>query len=410
MKQSFIRQGTCVVCTNMTCSMPQKVGVTRAERYVMNTKANEPLLNVDDRKISASFCCRNPISFYSGLCALCVGVCIGIAITAAIVATGGAAAVAAAALLATKAALVFTGAVVVGSALAYTVDHDCDETLACEWSLPHNGVMIEGRPALLNQSYMNCTRGGRIEIVLNEKTAIKAAAYISSCNTNALWWQMGSQAVQGVFIGMATAATGSVGLIEMGISVATYCFSEYDNDMGKTATAAGIAYGASEDVSSSINASTSAKEAKASADAANKATSASKETMTAHQNMVKSVQKTAAKPGREQAAARQTQSKAQKAYNIEKSRYGNLKNKSTQATKNHQRAVWTRNAAYRALLNGLALNISTAILNYLIDDYSNVQEAKYILYADKNAVTANASDQDNGTINESFMGIVANAT
>ena len=86
-----------------------------------------------------------------------------------------------------------------------------------------------------------------------------------------------------------------------------------------------------------------------------------------------------------------------------------MKNKSTQATKNHQRAVWTRNAAYRALLNGLALNISTAILNYLIDDYSNVQEAKSILYADKNAVTANASDQDNGTINESFMGIVANA-
>ena len=313
-------------------------------------------------------------------------------------------------MLATKAALVFTGVVVVGSGLAYAVDHDCDETLACEWSFPHKGVMIEGRPALLNQSYMACTRGGRIEIILNEKTAIKAAAYISSCNTNALWWQMGSQAVQGVFIGMATAATGSVGLIEMGISVATYCFSEYDNDMGKTATAAGIAYGASEDVASSINASTSAKEAKASADAANKATSASKETMTAHQNTVKSVQKTAAKPGREQAAARQTQSKAQKAYNIEKSRYGNLKNKSTQATKNHQRAVWTRNAAYRALLNGLALNISTAILNYLIDDYSNVQEAKYIGMAKDNADETNGSDQDNEITNESFMGIVANAT
>ena len=410
MKQSFIRQGTCVVCTNMTCSMPLKVGVTRAERYVMNTKANEPLLNVDDRKISASFCCRSPKSFYGGLCALCVGVCIGIAITAAVVFTGGAAAVAAAAFAAAKAALIFTGGVVVGSALAYAVDHDCDETLTCKWNFPHEGVMIEGRPALLNQSCMKCTRGGRIEIILNEKTAIKAAAYISSCNTNALWWQMGSQAVEGVFIGMATAATGSVGLIEMGISVATYCFSEYDNDMGKTATAAGIAYGASEDVSSSINASTSAKEAKASADAANKATSASKETMTAHQNTVKSVQKTAAKPGREQAAARQTQSKAQKAYNIEKSRYGNLKNKSTQATKNHQRAVWTRNAAYRALLNGLALNISTAILNYLIDDYSNVQEAKYIDMGKNNADETNRSDQDNETTNESFMGIVANAT
>jgi len=56
------------------------------------------------------------------------------------------------------------------------------------------------------------------------------------------------------------------------------------------------------------------------------------------------------------------------------------------------------------------LNITTAILNYLIDGYSNIQEEKNILYADKKAVTANASDQNNETTNESFMGIVANAT
>ena len=59
--------------------------------------------------------------------------------------------------------------------------------------LSHKGVMVEGRPALLRQSYMDCCRGGRIVIIFNEKTAIKAAAYISSCNTNALWWQMGNQ-------------------------------------------------------------------------------------------------------------------------------------------------------------------------------------------------------------------------
>ena len=45
--------------------------------------------------------------------------------------------------------------------------------------------MVEGRPALLRQSYMDCPYGGRIVIILNEKTAIKAAAYIFSCNTNA---------------------------------------------------------------------------------------------------------------------------------------------------------------------------------------------------------------------------------
>ena len=60
--------------------------------------------------------------------------------------------------------------------------------------LSHKGVMVEGRPALLRHPYMDCCRGGRIVIILNEKTAIKAAAYISSCNTNALWRQMGNQA------------------------------------------------------------------------------------------------------------------------------------------------------------------------------------------------------------------------
>ena len=40
----------------------------------------------------------------------------------------------------------------------------------------------------------------------------------------------------------------------------------------------------------------------------------------------------------------------------------------------------------------------------------DVQEAKYIKDAKKKMVTANASDQNNETTNESFMGIVANAT
>ena len=80
-------------------------------------------------------------------------------------------------------------------------------------------VKIEGRPDLLNKSRMICTRQGVIEIILNEQTAIKAAEYISSCNNKAFWWQVGSQALQGVFTGMAAGATGPVRLIEMGINV-----------------------------------------------------------------------------------------------------------------------------------------------------------------------------------------------
>ena len=58
--------------------------------------------------------------------------------------------------------------------------------------LSHKDLMVEGRPALLRHPYMDCCRGGRIVIIFNEKTAIKAAAYISSCNTNAHWRQMGN--------------------------------------------------------------------------------------------------------------------------------------------------------------------------------------------------------------------------
>ena len=56
------------------------------------------------------------------------------------------------------------------------------------------------------------------------------------------------------------------------------------------------------------------------------------------------------------------------------------------------------------------MNITTAIFNNWIDDCSDAQEAKYIEDAENKAITANASDQNNETTNESFMGIVANAT
>lgn len=40
----------------------------------------------------------------------------------------------------------------------------------------------------------------------------------------------------------------------------------------------------------------------------------------------------------------------------------------------------------------------------------DVQEAKYIKDAKNKVITANTTDQNNETANESFMGIVANAT
>lgn len=60
---------------------------------------------------------------------------------------------AAATWLATKAALVFTAGIVVGSCLTYAVDHDCDETLTYKWLGFYKNVMIENRPALIGIRY-----------------------------------------------------------------------------------------------------------------------------------------------------------------------------------------------------------------------------------------------------------------
>ena len=96
-------------------------------------------------------------------------------------------------------------------------------------------------------------------------------------------------------------------------------------------------------------------------------------------------------------------------YGVEHDAVGNVRS-TTQAAENHQRAVSNRNVAFKTLFSGLALNITTAIFNNWIDGCSDVQEKKYIKDAKKKLVTANTTDQNNETTNESFMGIVANAT
>lgn len=409
MGQSFIRQGTCVVCTNMTCGKPQKIGVTRGERYVMNTSSEEPLLNMDDRKISASFGCRSPQSFFAGLCALCVGICIGVAIAAAVIATGGAAAVVvAAAVCAAKAAVVFTAGVIVGSCIAYAVNHDCDETLACQWERVHLQVNLEGRPALLNSSQMRCTRKGVIDIILDEPTAIKAAEYISACNDKAFWQHVGSQGIQGVFSGLTAGVTGPVGIVEMSIETGIYCISEYDDALGQQATAANIAYGAKDDLLGGMTATDAARDTKAAADAADTAVRSSEVAMDGYKDAVKTAGKTAGLPGRGQAAARRTQSQAQRALNMEKARHANLERQAGQAGKTHQAASMARNAAWKKFLGGLGLNIVAAILNDKINSYSNDMEKKNIKAATTHAKITNESDESNTQANDAFIGIVAN--
>ena len=96
-------------------------------------------------------------------------------------------------------------------------------------------------------------------------------------------------------------------------------------------------------------------------------------------------------------------------YGVRHDAAGNVRT-TTQVAENHQRSVWARNAAYRALLNGLALNITTAIFNNWIDGCSDAQETKYIDMAAKGANEIEILDQSNESANSTFMGIVANIT
>ena len=132
--------------------------------------------------------------------------------------------------------------------------------------------------------------------------------------------------------------------------------------------------------------------------------------MDGYQNTVKTAGKTASKPGRGQTAAQLEQSKAQKAFNIEQGKHGTLEKRVSQAAKTHENSVSARNAAFKKLANGLALNFATAMLNSQIDGYSDSQETHNIDAASKRVIAENDSDQNDEDLNKNFMGIVANQT
>lgn len=213
MGQSYIRHGTNVVCTNMTCYTPRELWRVDKDGYVINSASKKPLLNIDDKKISKTFVCKMPIKKWGGLIAFLAGVVVGALIVGAVVATGGAA--------------LMVAAIVIGvGALAYAgykgvkgVAHDCDNTLESLWNSPHPKVFIEKKKALLNRSKMLCTTGGTINIIVNPEQAKKAALYISGMNTAEIYVQLKSKLLQGVISGL----TGGANPFSLSLSVGFYC-------------------------------------------------------------------------------------------------------------------------------------------------------------------------------------------
>ncbi len=213
MAQSFVPEDTNVVCTMMTVPSPQQVKITQASNVLFKSK-EKPLLTAWDNKISCSFACKSPASFWGGLQALAAGIAIG----AAVVLTGGA-------------ALVVVGvacavSVAAGCTALYKMAHDCDATLNIKWEKPHDKVKFNSEKALLNRSILQCPKGGgTLTIIMSPAIAKEAAEYICSNNTKEVFAKMGSQFAIGFITsftgGMTTVATAVSGLVTVGMYFAS---------------------------------------------------------------------------------------------------------------------------------------------------------------------------------------------
>lgn len=223
MAQSFIVQGACTICTEMTGGEPMKIGLSRSTLKVIHTKESAPLLNIDDRKLNDQFECKIAAKFWGGLQVLTAVLAIG-ALAIATVATGGVALVVAG--IAVAAVAVSIGS---GVAALYKMAHDCDCTLESQWMLFHDKVNIEGKSALLKISLLKCNKGGMISIILDEKIAIDAAKTISDNNTSEVYAHMLSQALQGV-ITVATGFNPASIIVAAPLSIYFYCDGESDKE------------------------------------------------------------------------------------------------------------------------------------------------------------------------------------
>ena len=368
----------------MTCGVPRKLGVSRKKCTVINGSSTQPILNDDDKKVSECFDCKNPKSFWGGLVALCVGICIGIAIGAAIVATGGAAAVAMAAFAAAKCAMVVTAAVAAVSVVAYTATHDCDASLQGIWGGTHGSVLLNGKPALLNQSYLDCPQKGKILIILNENAASEAAKNISMYNNREVYIQWGTQLLEGFITGLSSQLTGGVGYINMATEVGTYVASENTDGLvgeGKT-------------IYDTYKAVSEGKSAYNDVGKRTRQVNESTSRINQYENVLNNKQnaRNTSIPGRNQQVARTQQSQAQRGLNIERPRNQDLNKKLDAAKKN------ARNAA---------INFGATVTNAIIDLISDELKKQCSKNVEAEVTNIQLNNDTGSNQNTSFMGIIS---
>lgn len=249
MGQSYIREGTNVVCTNMTCGTPQLLLRGAQNGLVINKSSDKPVLNIDAKKISAPFACKMATKVWGGLQSFLLGVAVGAAaiflVAATIVTCGAALPAIIGAIAITSEAVALTSIAVGGLAAGYAehkkqeeLEHDCDVTEQSTWLTYHPDVHIEGANALLNKSHMLCNTGGTINIILDPEVAKAAAAYISKMNSLEIQEQESNKFWQGFVSGLTGGATPIALAISVGLYTGALDFLNFWNDdsLGETRT------------------------------------------------------------------------------------------------------------------------------------------------------------------------------
>lgn len=217
MSASYIPEKTCVVCTSMTVSKPLKLehihnGITY---YRGESKA---MLNIDDRKISQTFMCKNPQKFWGGLGAMLMGIAVGIVIGAAIIGTAGAAAVVIAAIAVTTVAA-GAGMAVTGIVLAA---NDCDVIQTTKWKLFHPKVNFDGKNALLQKSFLSCSKGGIVSIVPDPVKAQNFASTYADNNNAEVLKHFASQGIEGFITGVTFLGSPIAAVVGGGMGIYFY--------------------------------------------------------------------------------------------------------------------------------------------------------------------------------------------
>lgn len=249
MGQSYIREETNVVCTNMTCGTPQLLLRGAQNGLVINKSSDKPVLNIDAKKISAPFACKMATKVWGGLQSLLLGVAVGAAavflVAATIVTCGAALPAIIGAIAITSEAVALTSIAVGGLAAGYAehkkqegLEHDCDVIMESDWASFHPKVYIENRNALLNKSKMTCKIGGTINIILDPEIAKAAADYISKMNSLEIQKQEKYKFWQGVVSGLTGGATPIALAISIGLYTGALDFLNFWNDdsLGETRT------------------------------------------------------------------------------------------------------------------------------------------------------------------------------